>query len=37
MPDHPYYIATLFVPQLTSTEQQPHPIIVAFLQAALAR
>jgi CTP synthase (UTP-ammonia lyase) len=37
MPDHPYYIATLFVPQLTSTEQQPHPIIIAFLQAALAR
>lgn len=35
-PAHPFYMATLFVPQLTSTMQQPHPIIVAFLQAALA-
>jgi CTP synthase (UTP-ammonia lyase) len=34
--DHLFYVATLFVPQLTSTIERPHPIIVAFLRAALA-
>ncbi len=33
-PVHRFFIATLFQPQLSSTEQTPHPIILAFLQAA---
>jgi CTP synthase (UTP-ammonia lyase) len=28
---HPFYIATLFVPQLSSTPQQPHPLFRAFV------
>jgi CTP synthase (UTP-ammonia lyase) len=34
--DHPFFLATLFVPQLTSTIDRPHPIIGAFMRAALA-
>ena len=33
-PVHRFYIATLFQPQLTSTEKNPHPIVLAFVQAA---
>lgn len=33
-PSHRFYIATLFQPQLSSTEKKPHPIILAFVQAA---
>lgn len=36
LPEHDFYVATLFVPQLTSTEQQPHPLIVAYLKVAQA-
>ncbi len=32
---HPFYVATLFLPQLNSTEGKPHPLITAFLQAAM--
>jgi CTP synthase (UTP-ammonia lyase) len=28
-----FFIATLFQPQLSSTENQPHPIVLAFVQA----
>lgn len=35
LPDHPYFVATLFVPPLTSTPEHPHPLIVAYLQAAV--
>ena len=32
---HPFFLATLFQPQLTSgATQMPHPVIVAFLKAA---
>jgi CTP synthase (UTP-ammonia lyase) len=34
--DHPFYVATLFLPQLSSTPERPHPLIVAYLKAALA-
>jgi CTP synthase (UTP-ammonia lyase) len=34
VPQHPFFLATLFVPQLTSTIARPHPLIVAFLRAA---
>jgi len=33
-PTHRFFIATLFQPQLSSTEKKPHPIVLAFVQAA---
>lgn len=37
LPDHPYYLATLFLPQYASTPERPHRFVTAFLEAALAR
>ncbi len=34
---HPFFIATLFVPSLTSTREAPHPLIMALLRVADAR
>jgi CTP synthase (UTP-ammonia lyase) len=34
--DHPFYIATLFLPQLSSRPGNPHPLIVSYLKASLA-
>jgi CTP synthase (UTP-ammonia lyase) len=31
---HPFFIATLFVPQLSSGAAEPHPLILAFVEAA---
>lgn len=31
--DHPFFVATLFVPQVNSSYQKPHPIIMALLTA----
>ena len=33
-PTHRFYLGTLFQPQLSSTEKKPHPIVLAFVQAA---
>jgi len=33
-PAHLFFIATLFQPQLSSREDAPHPLIIAFLRAA---
>jgi CTP synthase (UTP-ammonia lyase) len=33
-PAHRFFIATLFQPQLSSSEAKPHPIIIEFLRAA---
>jgi CTP synthase (UTP-ammonia lyase) len=33
-PTHRFYIATLFQPQLSSTGKNPHPLVLAFVQAA---
>ncbi len=33
-PAHRFFIATLFQPQLSSSEENPHPVILAFVQAA---
>lgn len=33
-PTHRFYIATLFQPQLASKPKDPHPLILAFVQAA---
>jgi len=34
LPDHPFFIATLYVPQVSSTAAAPHPVITGFLQAS---
>jgi CTP synthase (UTP-ammonia lyase) len=34
LPDHPFYIATLFLPQVFSMPERPHPLIVALLKCA---
>jgi CTP synthase (UTP-ammonia lyase) len=33
-PTHRFYIATLFQPQLSSQPGKPHPLLMAFVQAA---
>jgi CTP synthase (UTP-ammonia lyase) len=37
LPSHPFFISTLFVPQLTSSWEKPHPLIMAYLQKAAMR
>jgi CTP synthase (UTP-ammonia lyase) len=34
LPGHPFFIATLFVPQARSLPSAPHPLVVALLRAA---
>jgi CTP synthase (UTP-ammonia lyase) len=34
LPEHPFFIGTLFVPQANSTKDHPHPIVVEFLRAS---
>jgi CTP synthase (UTP-ammonia lyase) len=34
--DHPFFIGTLFVPQLRSREDCPHPLVTAFVGAAIS-
>jgi CTP synthase (UTP-ammonia lyase) len=36
LPEHPFFIATLFQPQLSSEAGKPHPLIRAFVQVAQA-
>lgn len=33
-PTHRFYVATLFQPQLSSKSKKPHPLVIAFVQAA---
>ena len=33
-PTHRFYVATLFQPQLSSKQGKPHPLVMAFVQAA---
>jgi len=33
---HPFFVATLFLPQLLSQPGGPHPLFLAFLKAAAA-
>ena len=37
IPSHPFFVATLFVPQTASTPERPHPLVTAFVRAALTR
>jgi CTP synthase (UTP-ammonia lyase) len=34
LPDHPFFVATLFVPQARSRSGAPHPLVAGFLAAA---
>lgn len=37
LPEHPFYIATLFVPQNRSTIEEPHPLVTKLLSVAANR
>jgi CTP synthase (UTP-ammonia lyase) len=37
LPEHPFFVATLFVPQLRSQPKRPHPLVTAFVRACLQR
>ena len=37
LPGHPFFISTLFVPQVLSEPGRPHPLILAYLKAASSR
>jgi len=37
LPQHRFFLATLFLPQWGSTAEQPDPLIVAYLRAVKAR
>lgn len=34
LPEHPFFVATLFVPQVSSSPGSPHPLVAAFAKAA---
>ena len=34
LPKRRFFLATLFQPQLSSAAERPHPVVMAFLQAA---
>jgi CTP synthase (UTP-ammonia lyase) len=33
--NHRFFVATLFLPQLTSSPETPHPLITAYVKAAV--
>jgi CTP synthase (UTP-ammonia lyase) len=34
---HPFFVATLFVPQLNSSDNEHHPLVAAFLETTVER
>lgn len=34
LPGHPFFVATLYVPQARATGERPHPLLAGFLRAA---
>ena len=36
IPAHPFFLATLFLPQMRSTPERPHPILAGFAAAVRA-
>lgn len=36
LPDHPFFLATLFLPQARSTASTPHPLIAGYAAAVAA-
>ena len=37
LPAHPFFLATLFLPQASSSPARPHPVVAGFVAAAEAR
>jgi CTP synthase len=37
LPDHPWFIASQFHPEFTSTPRDGHPLFISFIQAAMAQ
>jgi CTP synthase (UTP-ammonia lyase) len=37
LPEHPFFIATLYQPQLSSSAAWPHPLLTGFVKAAAAQ
>jgi CTP synthase (UTP-ammonia lyase) len=37
LPDHEFFVGTLYVPQMRSTPARPHPLISAFIRAVIRR
>jgi len=37
LPDHPFFVATLFLPQARSTASRPHPLLAGYAAAVRAR
>ena len=37
IPEHPWFVGVQFHPELRSRPEQPHPLFVAFVAAALDR
>ncbi|OSM04055.1 CTP synthase C-terminal region-related (seleno)protein [Magnetofaba australis] len=35
LPDHRFFLATLFVPQTRSTPAQPHPLVMGFVRSCI--
>ncbi len=35
IPSHPYFVGSQFHPEYKSTAMHPHPLFVAFVEAAL--
>jgi CTP synthase (UTP-ammonia lyase) len=35
LPDHPFFVGTLFMPQLGSTPSKPHPVVSAFVKSCV--
>jgi len=36
IPEHPFFVATLFLPQARSTPASPHPLLVGYAAAVAA-
>ena len=37
LPDHPFFLGTLFLPQSRSTPAQPHPLLMGYAAAVAER
>jgi len=37
LPEHPFFVATLFLPQARSTAVTPHPLVVGYAAAVTTR
>ena len=36
LPGHQFFVATLFLPQMRSTREAPHPLFTAYVSAVIA-